>query len=126
MKTYEKPLVMVNNDLAEGVYAASGGGQISGPTANGTYYLKKQESWSGNTKYNVDITNTSSEKVDAVTIVIGLQGTIDQVGGNISNPIIGGNTLTVTFDNYGHGFEANETVNDVYLWVHGNGNYELV
>ena len=26
MKTYEKPLVMVNNDLAEGVYAASGVG----------------------------------------------------------------------------------------------------
>ena len=28
MKTYEKPLVMVNNDLAEGVYAASGAGAV--------------------------------------------------------------------------------------------------
>lgn len=26
MKTYDKPFVMVNNDLAEGVYAASGAG----------------------------------------------------------------------------------------------------
>lgn len=32
MKTYEKPLVMVNNDLAEGVYAASGGTSVTVPT----------------------------------------------------------------------------------------------
>lgn len=31
MKTYEKPLVMVNNDLAEGVYAASGGTSVTVP-----------------------------------------------------------------------------------------------
>ena len=32
MKTYEKPLVMVNNDLAEGVFAASGGTSVTVPT----------------------------------------------------------------------------------------------
>lgn len=34
MKTYEKPLVMVNNDLAEGVYAAS----HQGNTVTFTWY----------------------------------------------------------------------------------------
>ena len=34
MKTYEKPLVMVNNDLAEGVYAASGASAGGGNTSD--------------------------------------------------------------------------------------------
>ena len=37
MKTYEKPLVMVNNDLAEGVYAASGGTSVTVPTLRITF-----------------------------------------------------------------------------------------
>ena len=45
MKKYSKPVVSVDNGLAEGVYAASGAGLISG---NGTPTLKVKLSYHQN------------------------------------------------------------------------------
>lgn len=120
MKTYEKPLVMVNNDLAEGVYAASGAGAVG----NGAYSLKEVAAWSQNKQYDVDFTNTSSEEVDSVTVVMTIHGDVYSITGNISATITG-NTVTVTYNNHGNGLKPNETISKVYLLAQGNGDFYL-
>lgn len=45
MKNYERPIVMINEDLAEGVYAASGAGQ--GSNECWTIYVKRDQEDAG-------------------------------------------------------------------------------
>lgn len=50
MKEYEKPIVEVNSELAEGVYAASGGPQCNSPTRNGVWKAPDYSDWAGKTR----------------------------------------------------------------------------
>lgn len=68
MKNYEKPIVLTNEDLAEGVYAASGavsGGGVAG--GSGTVAVSSVETdsvgnqWYKVNVYKVTITNFGSE-----------------------------------------------------------------
>lgn len=118
MRKYVKPIAVVNSNLAEGVYAASGA------SGNGAYALREIEAWSQTKKYDLDITNTSSEKVDSVTVTLKVHGEATSAGGNVT-AVISGDTIIVKYDNYGKGLQPNETVQNIYFWVIGNGDFYL-
>ena len=120
MRKYVKPIAVVNSNVAEGVYAASGASAVG----NGAYSLKEVAAWSQNKQYDVDFTNTSSEEVDSVTVVMTIHGDVYSVTGNISATITG-NTVTVTYNNHGNGLKPNETISKVYLLAQGNGDFYL-
>lgn len=115
-----KPMMLVNDDLAEGVYAASG----AAVKKDITYSLDRCDAWDGNKNYYFSITNNSSKKVDSVTLTFKVNGTVNSIGGNVSGSV-NGSTATVTYDNYGHGFEANSTVGNIYMHVTGVDPFSL-
>lgn len=119
---YEKPIVLLQNDLAEGVYAASGAPVTSDSGA--TYTLAQTNAWDGNKQYNITFTNHSSEKVDSVTVMLNVHGNVTSIGGNVSGAV-NGNTAVVTFSNYGNGIEGGATVGPIYMAVTGTGDFSL-
>ena len=50
MKEYEKPIVEVNSELAEGVYAASGGPKCDSKYRNGEWKAPDYSDWAGKTR----------------------------------------------------------------------------
>ncbi len=117
MKNYEKPIILANSELSEGVYAASG----KNPSYSEPIY-KLTNSWDGNKQYDVTFTNTTGEKVDSVSITIPVYGTVTGIGGNVTSVNNGDGTWTLTFNNYGNGIEANTTLT-VYVHVTGTGEF---
>ena len=117
---YEKPIVLTTDDLAEGVYAASGASESGGAT----YTLKQTNAWDGNKQYDITFTNNSNEKVGSVTVTLKANGNVSSIGGNVSGTV-SGSTASVTFNNYGNGIEANATVGPIYMLVTGNGDFSL-
>lgn len=119
MKNYEKPVVLANNELFEGVFAASGSYQ---PSYNQPVY-NQTNAWDGNKQYNVSFTNPTGEKVDSVSVTIPVNGTVTGIGGNVTGVDNGDGTWTLTFNNYGNGIDANTTVPDIYVHVTGTGEF---
>jgi hypothetical protein len=109
-----------SDDLAEGVYAASGTPAV----ADVTYKLKLNGGWDGNKNYVISFTNNSSRKLDSVTVTLKVNGNVTGIDGNVTG-IVNGATATVTFDNYGNGFAPNSTSSDVYMHVTGTGNFSV-
>lgn len=104
MSNYDKPMVLANEELAEGVYAASGtiGPGGSGWTVNGCKVGEnRQDNYSPNPGYyyvNVDLIPGSS---DSCTVTLSFNGTINDavVGGNSASGwslSYSGSTVTVT------------------------------
>ena len=117
---YTKPVLLRNEDMAEGVYAASGDpvSQLS------SYDLQLKSSWEGNKNYDISFTNNSSEKVDSITVTLKLIGNVTGIDGNVT-AVINGNTATVSFDNYKNGIEANSTTAPIYMHVTGTGDFSV-
>ena len=93
MRTYTKPVVIVDNGLAEGVYAASG--CLVGRIADESY-----EGGMGN-KYRFAVYYTHETKEHsntAQTVVVKLNAPVNVVDGNAQNFLQSGNgTDTLTF-----------------------------
>jgi len=66
MKKYEKPVVMINEELAEGVYAASG---VRGTSDCWDYHIYEVQTWDGSAKvFEVKITHhTGLEHISSAT-----------------------------------------------------------
>lgn len=126
--SYQKPLVMMNDDLAEGVYAASGtvedGTQGAGTGPAASYTLQQTNAWDGNKQYDITFTNKKNEQVPSVTVTLKVKGSVTSIGGNVSGSV-NGSTATITFNNYGNGIEANATVGPIYMAVTGTGDFSL-
>ena len=112
---YKKPVILTNNDLAEGVYAASG----SVSSGSSTYTLKQTNAWDGNKQYDITFTNNADHKLSCVTVEMKVRGTVTSIGGNVSG-IVNGSTASITFNNYCNGIEANTTVGPIYMAVTGS------
>lgn len=136
---YQKPFVLKLEDLAEGIYAMSGdvyeeqldefvSENASAPSQNSEssagYELTPSETWDGNRKYDMKFTNNSSEKVDSITVTVSCYGTVTSIGGNVSG-VVNGDTAEITFNNYGNGINANETVGPTYVLVTGVGEFGI-
>lgn len=117
MKSYEKPVVLANEELAEGIYAASGAtvasdsavtGSLISADHYGNYYMRMAGFENGAT-YKIVLT------VSETATVNGLQSASwGDFGG-----VVSGNT--VTFENVCF---ANQTDWHVRLWFESQGNWE--
>lgn len=114
MEIYEKPIVLVTEDFAEGVYAASGAvtGNVSGTLIAADHYgnfYMKMSGFENSAIYRIVVTVTETDAV------YGLSNASwgDYVG------IVSGNTAT---------FEsvclANQTDWHIRLWFDSQGNWE--
>ena len=75
MELYEKPIVLVNEELAEGVYAASGddvGGATGtgGVSVAGVELIEEGNQWNKVNKYTVTINNTGNEDATVWSVAI--------------------------------------------------------
>ena len=117
MKNYEKPVILANEDLAEGVYAASGAvADVSGSATGslisadhyGNYYMK-MEGFENGAVYNITLTVAETDTVNGLN-----SASWGDFGGTVS-----GNT--VTFEGVCFG---NQTDWHVRLWFDSQGNWE--
>lgn len=124
MKQYTKPLLLANEDLAEGVYAASGNTSTTVPTEPGNSEWKingykigddRQSDYSPNPGHyyvNVDLTPGSG---DSCTVMLTFNGIVNSavVGGNSAmswSLSYSGSTVTATHSGSasGSGFDQLE------------------
>lgn len=129
MKDYSRPMTVVVDDVAEGVYLASGTAQSTGSGEDSakeaaSYTLKQTNAWDGNKQYDINFTNNLDKKVDSVTVELKVKGKVTSIGGNVTGTI-NGSTAKVTFNNYGNGIEAKASTGNIYMAVTGEGDFSL-
>lgn len=121
MKSYQKPIALLNSDLSEGVYTASG-------DIGGSYTLAEEGTGADSKLYSLSLTNASGEHVDSVTVTLPAYGNITAIYGDKVDIVCvnnGNGTVTVSFDNHGHGFHPNETIGSIPVRVEGTGNFGI-
>ncbi len=110
MKNYEKPVILANEELAEGVYAASGtvdgGGDSSGGGASGTASVSSVElitagdQWNKVNTYNVTINNSGNTELTdwsaSVSVTSGTATAAQIYNGWQASASLSGNTITIT------------------------------
>ena len=109
MKIYKKPVISIDNEISEGVYAASGASQ---GTLNVDYH-GVWDRWGTNGGKGLAMANWSG--IDGtITLVINFNDTIDQVETTDAsvNATCSGQTATLTF--------ASNTENPLTIGVHLN------
>ncbi len=121
MKSYQKPIVLLNSDLSEGVYTASG-------DIGGSYTLAEGGTDTGSKLYSLSLTNASGENVDSVTVTLTTYGNITAIYGDKDGIVCvnnGNGTVTVSFNNHGNGFDPNETIGSIPVRVVGTGDFGI-
>ena len=94
MKIYEKPVVSVDNGLAEGVYAASGAGCY---TATASIH-QKPETGRGDYRIQVDGHHQSDHTKEAQTLTISFNQSVTYLSSNGTLAGAGtGTTLTINY-----------------------------
>ena len=126
MSNYEKPVVVVADDVAEGVFMASGSATATPDKTekSATYTIVKTNAWDGNKQYNISFTNNTNEKLSEISVTVTCVGNVTSIGGNVSGEIYG-NTAKVTFRNYGNGIGPHQSYNDIYMSVTGTGDFDV-
>lgn len=111
MKSYEKPVILVNEELAEGVYAASGavsdagggdssqGGSSGGVTVSSVEQTDPGNQWNKVSKNNVTIANPGNvELADwsaTVSVTSGTATAAQVYNGWQASASLSGNTITI-------------------------------
>ncbi len=110
MKNYEKPVILANEELAEGVYAASGavdgGGDSSGGSASGAASVSSVElaaagdQWNKVNTYNVTINNSGNTELTdwsaSVFVTSGTATAAQIYNGWQASASLSGSTITIT------------------------------
>lgn len=106
-KVYEKPAVIVDEGLAEGVYAASGAGSLT-VTDAGVW-----DRWDGGGKHG--FTMSWAGLTGMVSATLNFNDTVDEVAaeGSGVQTSVSGNTVTITFD-------SSVADNPMYIGCHLN------
>jgi hypothetical protein len=125
MRTYEKPMILANEELAEGVYAASGDTAVSTGSANVSYSLKDRAAWDGNRQYDIYLTNNSSETVHNASVTVSVNGTVTSITGYNLSVVRNGDKAVITYSDDDHGIAANTTTGAFTLWLTGQGDFSL-
>lgn len=102
MELYVKPIVLVNEELAEGIYAASGNpAQSEQPAASkgvsASVEVTNNDTWNKVIYLNVTITNNGSEVAKDWSVALNVTGTATNLTSYDSNYRItlSGNTITI-------------------------------
>lgn len=117
----KKPMLLVNEDLSEGVYADSGTPAMT----ETSYQLKMYNSWPGGKSYKIAITNNSAKTVDSVTVTLKVNGTVTGISSWNVSVTLSGSTAKVTFNNYGNKLEPYKTYGELDMQVSGTGEFSL-
>lgn len=115
MNQYEKPLIMVNEEVAEGVYAASG---------CWTVRVKPGQKFSDNERYfEVKVVHGSNENHgQGYTVIaeVSFNRALSDVSASMGSASVMGSTVTVTFSNANANPNENMTSN-VKVTASGTG-----
>lgn len=112
MELYNKPVVLLNEELSEGVYAASGNPGGGASSGGATVTVTPGNTWGnpGNytSQFKVTVTNTGTEKIANLEVKLYVTGTIIEFrpynGSLIAS--LNGNTITIVSDQWGNGNAA--------------------
>lgn len=129
MQSYKKPMAVIVDDVAEGIYLASGSAQNSASGSDGgnsgiTYTLEQTNAWDGNKQYNITFINNTDKKVDSATVILKVKGKVNSISGNVT-ATLDGSRAVVSFNNWGNGIDANASTGSVYMAVTGEGDFGL-
>lgn len=95
MKNYEKPVLLVNEELAEGVYAASGINTCY--TVSYNIHQSPQDGGSGEYRIQFDGAHSAEHHGSAQTLVISFNQSVNYVGSN-GSLVSGNNTSSLEID----------------------------
>ena len=103
MSTYKKPIVLMNEDLAEGVYAASGGAASSECWTAEARIHQRPETGRGDYRLQVDCKHLNIDPDNhlssaEVTIVFNQPVSLENAGGSGWRVVGSGNAITVAFN----------------------------
>lgn len=115
MRGYEKPVVLSNEELAEGIYLASGDGATCWTTS-----ARSTQDWNGShnvfevsARHQTDVVHISN----AVTIVLTFSSTVtDAYSENDWQCSVSGNVVTVTRPSHANAYNAGDDVT-FKVWV---------
>lgn len=99
MKNYEKPVVMINEELAEGVYAASGVGGVMGTSDCWDYHIYSVQSWSGDAHvFEIKLTHhLGLEHISAATTLsVTFSAPLTSATAEFSSVFDGASTISAT------------------------------
>lgn len=105
MKTYERPVVLANEDLAEGVYAASGAVADSGSGSASVSVSNVEETSTGNQWYKVNVYtvtvgNSGGETAEnwsaSVSITAGTVDSVSTYDPGLAGVSLSGDKITIT------------------------------
>ncbi len=107
MKNYEKPMVMVNESVAEGVYAASGDCWTTYSSSDPQPYVDGYHIFQIICKHD----NQVGHDVKSFTAVITFNDAITAVENmNVGTASYSGNTVSIIRNNFGNGENIGDTV----------------
>lgn len=116
MKNYEKPMILANEEMAEGVYAASG------TTAAASDIVARLTQYDHYGNYYLNITGFDNASTYRVTVQVSETATVyglTSASWGDFGGVVSGNT--VTFENICFG---NQTDWHVRLWFSSQGNWD--
>ena len=103
MKKYEKPMILVNEELAEGVYAASGalgGADTASASVSDVKLTQEGNQYNKVNTYTVTITNSGNEELTnwsvSITVASGTATNATVYNGWLAAASLSGNKITIT------------------------------
>ena len=128
MKNYVKPIVLLNDELAEGVYAASGAGETTSDCWTVDVYRDQSDAGGYSTfrvsaTHSTDVVHISTKTV--VTVVFSDTVTSAQYEGfNVS---VSGNTVTLTRESHANAYNSGDNFNSLLkIWSPTYSTIEVV
>ena len=118
MVNYSKPLVLVNEDLAEGVYAASGSS-----TDCWDIWVDGERDWTGlghGWRVHAKHKDTMEHISTATTVVLTFSAPIASATAQEYSVTVSGNTVTVVRDRHGNAYQSGDNY-DYWLEVNAIG-----
>ncbi len=122
MKAYERPIVLVNEELAEGVYAASGAATEVSTDCWTVNVNRDQEDAGGYSTYRVAATHSSSvTHISTKTVVtVVFDGTVTSAEYEGFDVSVSGNTVTLTRESHANAYYSGDNFNSLLkVWPKG-------
>jgi hypothetical protein len=121
-RKYAKPVVVITDDLAEGVYTASG--SSSGNSVSYSLQPYEQDTYNNNTSYMIQFTNNGTAPLSTINVTLRITGSIDSFTSYQSGNLIlekSGSDVKVTCIPYWGNLEPGAQSDVFSFSAHGTG-----
>lgn len=122
MKNYERPVVLVNEEVAEGVYAASGG-EVSSDCWTVSVTMDQSDA-GGYSTYRVAASHSNDvEHISTKTVVtVVFNGTVTSAEYEGFDVSVSGNVVTLTRESHANAYQSGDNFNSLLkIWPAGLG-----